>query len=197
MSCVQVTIIHQIWNKYEALDGIPDGDLPPQLLRDAKGSNLLSFESAAVAPLDGLHPSVAACSRNLLAAIGTELVTNKALQIAQKVDVKVRTYRMSVRARVRAFACVCVRICVRACACEARRACEGCAGLALHRDCRWQGLRVHGVRLRPGDAHSSPLGTNQNKRRCHNLNSLKCSSELMVRFERLEVTTSVLRPPER
>jgi hypothetical protein len=114
MSCVQVTIIHQIWNKYEALDGIPDGDLPPQLLRDAKGSNLLSFESAAVAPLDGLHPSVAACSRNLLAAIGTELVTNKALQIAQKVDVKVRTYRMSVRARVRAFACIaCVYACVR------------------------------------------------------------------------------------
>ena len=101
MSCVQVTIIHQIWNKYEALDGIPDGDLPPQLLRDAKGSNLLSFESAAVSPLDGLHPSVAACSRNLLAAIGTELETNKALQIAQKVDVKVPT------------ACVCARACVR------------------------------------------------------------------------------------
>jgi hypothetical protein len=101
MSCVQVTIVHQIWKKWEALDGFEDWEMPPQLLRNAKGSNLLSFESAAVAPLDGLHASVAACSRNLLAAIGTELETNKALQIAQKVDVKVPT------------ACVCARACVR------------------------------------------------------------------------------------
>ena len=56
VSCVQVTIIHQIWNKYEALDGIPDSDLPPQLLRAAKGSHLLSFESAAIAPLVAPEP---------------------------------------------------------------------------------------------------------------------------------------------
>jgi hypothetical protein len=85
---LNMRIQHRVYEKFEVIDKIPDAELPPELIKQAPGQELLAQENFAIGPLNGWHPDIEKSSIQLIQQGHQELAALRGLNLRQCVNLR-------------------------------------------------------------------------------------------------------------